>query len=284
MNPADQQLLETALLAARTGGQKAMARLSNPGAEKRKGHRDVQAEASLEVQAAIVEVIRAAFPNDHFLVEESDAEQDEQADPLWIIDPIDGSMNFLHGIPIFAVSIGYRAGGVYRVGVVYDPSRDEMFHAVTGGGAFLNGRPIHVDMFSDGREAWEQAFVGTDWRGDDETLRKSLRLVRYMATETFQIITLGSPALGLCYVAAGRLHAYFALHHLKLWDVAACAVILKEAGGIFTDEQGASWLYAQEGYLASNNIVHGWLNRTVMTLLSLSRSQQDSPGLRGPRS
>jgi myo-inositol-1(or 4)-monophosphatase len=261
--------LETAILAARTGGQLARSRLGHPGPEKRKGPRDVVAGAVQEVQASIVQVIREAFPEAHFLLEEADAAQDEQADPLWVIDPVDGSLNFLHGIPIFAVSIAYRAAGVYRLGVVYDPCRDELFQAVVGGGAFLNGRPIQVDQFSDGREAWEQAVVGTDWRGNDEELLKATRLARYVAAETFQLITLGSPALGLCYVAAGRLHAYYGLDHLKLWDVAAGAVILQEAGGIFTNVQGSSWLHAQGGYIASNNVVHGWLHRTITALMTL---------------
>lgn len=269
MNSPMSRALETAILAARTGGQLARSRLGHPGPEKRKGPRDVVAGAVQEVQASIVQVIREAFPEAHFLLEEADAAQDEQADPLWVIDPVDGSLNFLHGIPIFAVSIAYRAAGVYRLGVVYDPCRDELFQAVVGGGAFLNGRPIQVDQFSDGREAWEQAVVGTDWRGNDEELLKATRLARYVAAETFQLITLGSPALGLCYVAAGRLHAYYGLDHLKLWDVAAGAVILQEAGGIFTNVQGSSWLHAQGGYIASNNVVHGWLHRTITALMTL---------------
>lgn len=271
MNNDTSRVLETAILAARTGGQLAVTRLGKPGYEKRKGPRDVVAGAVIDVQKRIVDVISQEFPEAHFLLEESDAVQDTQADPLWIVDPVDGSLNFLHGIPIFAVSIAYRVAGLYRVGVVYDPCRDELFHAVTGSGAFLNGHPIHVDLFSDGREAWEQAVVGTDWRGNDDELRKALKLARYVAGETFQLITLGSPALGLCYVAAGRLHAYYGLDALKLWDVAAGAVILVEAGGIFTSIEGAAWQHAQGGYIASNNVVHGWLNRTAGAILGLYR-------------
>jgi myo-inositol-1(or 4)-monophosphatase len=268
------QVLETATLAARTGGQLARARLGQPGYEKRKGPRDVTTGAVLEVQNQIVEVIRQADPEAHFLLEETSAAQDDQADPLWIVDPIDGSLNFRHGIPIFAVSLAYREAGLYRVGVVYDPCRDELFQAVTGRGAFLNGHPIHVDHFSDGREAWEQAVVGTDWRGNDEELRKALQVARYVAAETFQLITLGSPALGLCYVAAGRLHAYYGLDSLKLWDVAGGAVVLLEAGGIFTNIQGSAWQHAQGGYIASNNVIHGWVQRVAGAVLSLHRGDK----------
>lgn len=273
MNSETSRVLETAILAARTGGQLALTRLGNPGYERRKGPRDLVSGAVLEVQQIIVDVIRQEFPDAHFLLEESDAAQDAQADPLWIVDPIDGSMNFRHGIPIFAVSIAYRVGGIYRVGVVYDPCRDELFHAVTGSGAFLNDHPIHVDSFSDGREAWEAAFIGTDLRGNDEELLKALKLARYIAAETFQLIVLGAPALGLCYVASGRLHAYYGLDALKLWDVAGGAIILMEAGGIFTDIDGAAWQYAEEGYIASNNVIHGWVNRTAQAILSLYRKE-----------
>ena len=271
MSSDTSRVLKTAIQAARTGGQLALARLSNPGYEKRKGPRDVVAGAIPDIQERIVETIRQDFPDDHFLLEEVGGPQDVQADPLWIIDPLDGSLNFLHGIPIFAVSIAYRSADIYRVGVVYDPCRDELFQAVLGGGAYLNGRPIQVDQFSDGREAFDAAFIGTDWRGNQEEIRKALRLARYVAAETLQLITLGSPALGICYVAAGRLHAYYGLNHLRLWDVAAAAVILREAGGIFTDIEGASWLHAEEGYLASNNVIHGSLGRIISPILSLYR-------------
>lgn len=266
-------VLETALRAARAGGELALARLGRPGYEKRKGPRDVTAGAILEVQQRIVDAIRQDFPEAHFLVEESEAAQDEDADPLWIIDPIDGSLNFLHGIPIFAVSLAYRQAGLYRLGVVYDPCRDELFQAVSGRGAFLNDRPIHVDHFSDGREAWEQAVVGTDWRGNDLELRKAMQVARYLAAETFQLLTFGSPALGLCYVAAGRLHAYYGLDALKLWDVAAGAVILQEAGGIFTNIAGSAWQHARGGYIASNNVIHGWVQRVAGAVLSLYRDE-----------
>jgi myo-inositol-1(or 4)-monophosphatase len=276
MTKETDRVLETALLAARTGGQMALARLDNPGYEKRKGPRDLTSGGILEIQAAIVDVIRQEFPDAHFLLEESDGPQDETADPLWIIDPIDGSLNFLHGIPIFAVCIAYRQAGVYHVGVVYDPCRDEMFHAVRGGHAYLNGHSIFVDSYSDGREAWKRAVVGTDWRGNDEEIRKALQLARYVAAETFQVIALGAPSLGLCYVARGRLHAYYGLEALKLWDVAAGAVILLEAGGVLTNIEGTAWQHGQGGYIASNNVIHGWLHRVSTAVLGLHHKMPQS--------
>lgn len=272
MSSNETHLLETAIRAARAGGQVALSRLGNPGYQKWKGPRDLFAEAVLDIQASIVRVIRQEFPDHHFLVEESEARQDEQADPLWIIDPIDGSLNFFHGLPLFAICVGFRTGGRYRVGVVYDPCRDELFQAVLNDGAYLNGQPIWVEQFADGLDAFQAAMVGTDLTGGQDEMKRAFQLTRIMATEVLNIRTLGSPALGLCYVAAGRLHAYYGLDHLKLWDIAAAAVILEEAGGVLTDIDGGPWFYAEEGYLATNGAVHG----TMLGVISGTRKLQRS--------
>lgn len=268
--------LETAIRAAKAGGEFALSRLGEPGYRKLKGPRDLVPGAVLDIQDRILEIIRQDFPNDHFLFEESETPQDEQVDPLWIVDPLDGSVNFFHGIPLFAIAIGYRSEGKYEVGVVYDPCRDELFHAVLGGGAYLNDQPIVVDQFSDGIEAIEAAVVGTDWTGNQDEVKRALQLTRFIAPQVLHIRVLGSPALGLCYVAAGRLHAYFGLEHLKLWDVAPAAVILKEAGGTLTNIQGASWLFAEEGYLASNSVIHGSMYRAILPILELQHARKES--------
>lgn len=251
------ELLDVAIRAARAGGEVALARLGKPDYQKWKGPRNPMAGASLEVQERIVEEIGRQFPDHPMLLEESDAPPDEGADPLWIIDPLDGSLNFLRGIPLFAVSIGYREAGTYKIGVVYDPCRGELFQAAVNGAALLNGKAIRTDKFADGMDAFQAAVVGVDWEGDYDELKRAFQLTRVLISEVQQIRTFGSPALGLCYVAAGRLHAYFGLEHLKLWDVAAAAVILKEAGGVLTDIDGAAWQHAEEGYLATNGVIHG---------------------------
>jgi fructose-1,6-bisphosphatase/inositol monophosphatase family enzyme len=270
MNENDKILLETAIRAAKAGGQLARERLGKPGYKKWKGPGDLLVEAVLDIQERILETIRAEFPDHHFLVEESDTPVDTQEDPLWIIDPLDGSLNFYHGIPSFSISIGYRAKGIYRVGVVYDPCRDELFHAVLNEGAYLNGEPIYADKFSDGMDALHAAMVGTDWKGSHESLKKAFQLVRFVSGEVLFVQTFGSPALGLCYLAAGRIHAYYGLDHLKLWDVAAAAVIINEAGGVLTDIDGGPWQYARDGYLASNGIIHG----SMLGVMSPTRKLQ----------
>jgi myo-inositol-1(or 4)-monophosphatase len=266
----DAHILETAIAAAKAGGQLALSRLGRPGYQKWKGPRDLLAGAVLDIQAGIVEVICREFPDHPLLVEESEQPQDERADPLWIVDPIDGTFNFYHGIPLFAISIGFRQAGKYRVGVVYDPNRDELFQAIVNGGAYLNDKKVRVDQFADGMDAFHAAIVGTDWLGNLDDMKRAFQLTRILAGEVQQIRTLGSPALGMCYVAAGRLNGYYGLDHLKLWDVAAASVILQEAGGALTNLDGGPWYDESEGYLATNGAIHG----AMLGVLSNTRKMQ----------
>jgi len=276
------RLLRTAIRAARGGGEMALARREDPGYLRWKGPRDVQAGASLDIQRRIVEVIQSEFPDDAFLLEETtderkaDSEQTGSHDPaerLWIVDPICGSLNFNHRIPLFAVCVGCRAEGRDEVGVVYDPCNDELFHASFGGGAYLNDRPIFVHQFSEGEDAYRHALVGTDLPGKPEDRRRALFINRSLGDEVTQLWTLGSPALGLCYVAAGRLHAYFCLD-LELWDVAAASVILQEAGGTLTDITGGPWLFSEGGQLATNGVIHGGMLRAIKPALDIYATRQ----------
>ena len=275
------RLLRLAIRAARAGGEMALARREDPGYLRWKGPRDLQAGASLDIQRRIVEVIQSEFPNDRFLLEETagepqaDSERSGAHDQerLWIVDPICGSMNFNQRIPLFAVCVGCRAEGRDEVGVVYDPCNDELFHASFGGGAYLNDRPIFVHQFSEGEDAFRHALVGTDLPGSPEDRRRALFINRSLGDEVTQLWTLGSPALGLCYVAAGRLHAYFCLE-LELWDVAAASVILQEAGGTLTDIAGGPWIFSEGGQLASNGVIHGAMLRAIKPALDLYATRQ----------
>ncbi len=267
------QLLQVAVRAARAGGELALSRLGNPGYMRWKEPGQLQAGASLDIQQRIVEVIQKEFSNHNFLVEESDEPQNDQADPLWIIDPIDGSMNFNQSLPLFAVSIAYRVGDHYELGVVYDPCNHELFHATFGHGAYLNGQPIFVDKLSEGEDAYARALVGTDLTGNFEDRRLALYINRLLGSEITQLWTLGSPTLGLCYVAAGRLHAYYCLK-LALWDVAAAGVIIRESGGTLTDITGGSWLFSKGGYLATNGVIHGSMLRGIQPSMQRYQTQQ----------
>jgi myo-inositol-1(or 4)-monophosphatase len=264
----DAPLLDTAIAATREAGALARARLGTPGYLRWKGLRDLVTGSVMEVQALLVDRLRAAFPDHAILAEESDEPPPADAEALWIVDPIDGTLNFAHGIPHFAVCLGFRQRGIYRVGVVYDPCRDELFHAVRDGGAFLNGQPIVVNQVGEGVDAYERAVVGTDWPATLERRKEALLVARLVNVEVLDVSVMGSPALGLCYVAAGRLHAYWHLD-LRLWDVAAAAVILEEAGGILTNAEGSSWQHTDGGYLATNGIIHGWMLRGITPVLQM---------------
>ena len=261
---------EVAIRAAREGGKVAKARLGDPGYLKWKGHRDVTSEASLQVQEAIVSTLLAEFPDCGILAEEGpeDAPMPVDAEHLWIIDPICGSLNFVQGIPHFGVSIALRSEGSIRVGVVYDPCRDDLFEATTETSAILNGRTMVVQQISEGIEAWSSAVVGTDWPHSGERREQARLIVGLMMDQVGELNLMGSPALGLCNVAAGRLHAYWHLD-LKIWDIAAAALILQRAGGILTDARGNTWLYSDGGYIATNGVIHGWALNCIQAIVDM---------------
>jgi myo-inositol-1(or 4)-monophosphatase len=264
----DYQALEVAVRAAREGGKVALARLGDPGYLEWKRHRDVVTGASLDVQAAIVSSIQAAYPDHGILAEEGpdDEAMPADAEHLWIVDPICGSLNFAQGIPHFAVSIALRSQGGIRVGVVYDPCRDELFEATVDGPATLNGKVIFVQQISEGLEAFGKAVIGTDWPCEGERREQAIKMAGVFSEQVVECNAMGSPALGLCYVAAGRLHAYWHLD-LKIWDLAAASLILQRAGGTLTDQRGVTWLYSDGGYIASNSVIHGWTLRTITAVL-----------------
>jgi myo-inositol-1(or 4)-monophosphatase len=269
----DTDALEIAKHAARRGGAVALERLGTPGYLIWKGHRDVTSEASLLVQQMIVSTILDECPDAGILAEEGpeDAPVAVDAEHLWIVDPTCGSLNFVQGIPYFAISIAVRTAGAIRVAVVYDPCRDELFEATADSGSRSNGRPIAVRQILEGSEAWDGAIVGTDFPPSGERRALSRSIVNAVADQVTECRLMGSPSLGLCSVAAGRLHAYWHLD-LKIWDIAAASLILQRAGGVLTDAHGMTWLYSDGGYIASNDVIHGWLLNAIQAVLRDERA------------
>ncbi|MBI5029378.1 MAG: inositol monophosphatase [Chloroflexi bacterium] len=268
-------MLETAMRAAREAGQIALASIGKPEFQQWKGPRDLLVGSVLPIQQRIIDIIHAAHPDHAILAEESSENglsvgDSNEADPLWIIDPIDGSLNYYQGIPHFAISIAFRSEGVYQVGVVYNPCTNEMFSALHNRFARLNDQPIVIQQVSEGESAYDQAIVGTDLPGGMQARQVSLNIATLLATQAITINVMGSPALGLCYVAAGRYHAYYHTA-LELWDVAAASVVLSESGGILTDILGGSWLHSTGGYIATNGVIHGWMVRATKAVLEPSR-------------
>ncbi len=260
----DQEALEIAKRAAFRAGRLATARLGQPGYLKWKGHRDVVSGSSIEVQDAIVSILQRECPGDGILVEEGPEDEPLQVDAerLWIVDPICGSLNFVHGIPFFAVSIALRVAGQLRVGVVHDPMRDETFAARLGEPATLNNQPINVLNTALGPEFWEQAWVGTDLPHTGPRRQEAVKMFELLSSEVLVQNIMGSPALGMCYVASGRLHAYWTLD-AKPWDVAAAVVILSQAGALVTDGDGGSWLHSDGSYVVANPASHQWALRVI---------------------
>jgi myo-inositol-1(or 4)-monophosphatase len=276
----DGQALDVAVHAAREGGKVALERLGLPGYLTWKSHRDVVTGASLAVQKSILSVLQAETPGFGVLAEEGPEDEPVPVDAehLWIVDPICGSLNFAQGIPYFGISIALRSSGDIRVGVVYDPCRDELFKATAESSPTLNGRLIAVQQISEGYEAFEKAWIGTDWPHSGERRDEALEIARIMGQQVTGLAAMGSPALGMCSVAAGRLHAYWHLD-LKIWDVAAASLILRKAGGTLTDAYGASWLYSDGGYIASNSVIHGWTLRAMQQVFAHRAGPRSAPTL-----
>lgn len=198
-----------------------------------KGTIDLVTEADHASEAFLLGEIKSAFPGGHILAEESGTIQGSNED-LWYIDPLDGTVNYAHHIPIFCVSIGFASNGRLTLGVVYDPMRDELFSAEKGKGAFLNGKRISVSNTSElERSLLVTGFPYDTWDTDLDNFKYFERL----AKKTQGVRRLGSAALDVCYVGAGRFDGFWE-YKLKPWDVAAGGLIAAEAGAKVTAIDG----------------------------------------------
>ena len=197
-------------------------------------------------EEAIIEVIRDHYPEHAILAEESGASGDSEYE--WIVDPLDGTTNYIHGFPVFSVSIAVAQRGELQHGVVYDPLRQEIFSASRGQGAQLDGRKIRVSK----RTGLHQALIGTGfpYRKNLEHIDRYLQMLKAVTLETAGVRRPGSAALDLCYVAAGRVDAFWEIG-LSKWDIAAGALMIREAGGRISDFRGT------DHYLTSGNVVAG---------------------------
>ena len=228
MNEAQLDARESALAAvAREAGELAKRLFSNPPQVKLKSKQDFITAADGEVERLVIERLRSRFPRDAFLGEEGGAQG--TGDAVWVIDPIDGTANFLRGIPYWSLVIGYVVEGRTEIGITYDPVHDELFAARRGHGAARDGRPIRVS----GRREPGECAVGFSYTFKAE--RESyVRLVDAVIRLGSEHRRLGSSALMLCHVADGRLDAFVA-PYANLWDVVAGLLIVREAGGASSD-------------------------------------------------
>jgi myo-inositol-1(or 4)-monophosphatase len=223
--------LAVATDAARRAGQLQMERYERLERIVHKGERDVVTEVDTLSETLIIEALRRAYPADSVLAEESGHSQIAAADRTWIVDPLDGTVNYANGIPVFCVSIGLAVGGQPAAGAVYDPVRDEMFTAVAGRGAHLDGVQIRhpeKEKMSDLVLSWSSA-AGLGPRA--RQLRKRIRVTR----------NLGSAALALAYVGNGRFDGFIQIGGLSAWDICAAGLIATEGGAVVTARDGSPW-------------------------------------------
>jgi myo-inositol-1(or 4)-monophosphatase len=242
--------LEAALSAARRAGEVLRAGFGAEHTITYKGEVDLLTEVDEEAERVIREELLGTFPTHGMLAEEGGKLAGEE-DARWIVDPLDGTTNYAHGLPIFCVSIALERSGEVVLGVVHDPMRKEIYMAERGGGATLNGELIRV---SDTDELI-RALIVTGFPYDRAEMPEALELFGRFAATTQGMRRLGSAALDLCYVAAGRLDGYYE-RGIWPWDLAAGSVILEEAGGKLTNYRGGMLDLEGREIVASNGRLH----------------------------
>ena len=256
-------MLNTAVKAARNAGS-----IINRGARDldiltvaKKRHNDFVTEIDRAAEAAIIETLLKAYPDHAILAEETGASgADADAEFQWIIDPLDGTTNFIHGFPHYCVSIGLMHRGIVTQGVIFDPTRNELFTATRGAGAYLNDRRIRVSK----RIRLSETLVGTGFPFRDMAhLDHYVAMFRDVTKNCAGIRRAGAAALDLAYVACGRLDAFWEIG-LSPWDMAAGSLLITEAGGLVGDLKG------EPNYLKSGNIVGGNPKVFVQLLQTLS--------------
>jgi myo-inositol-1(or 4)-monophosphatase len=239
--------LEAAVTAARAAGQLLLERLGTTYQVSHKGPADLVTEIDHQAQDLIANTLREAFPG-YGLVGEEGNEPGHSDGPCWIVDPLDGTVNYIHGYPFFAVSIALERDGELAVGVVFNPILDELFSAERGAGASLNGIPIQVSTTTRLEESVLAAgFPYEVWTSDDDNSREWRRFLKRALSMRCDACA----ALDLCHVAMGRLDGHWELE-LGPWDMAAGALMVQEAGGAVTQVTGEPFSPYGRGILASN--------------------------------
>jgi myo-inositol-1(or 4)-monophosphatase len=243
-----QALLNTAIQAARRAGDNTMRyvkRLDELDVRS-KSRNDFVTQVDEIAEKLIIESIHERYPGHGILGEETGKHGGDEY--VWIIDPLDGTMNFLHGFPMFAVSIGIQVKGRMQVGVVYDPNRQELFTAIQGVGAQLDGRRLRVNQ----KRTLEGALIGTGfpYRENERWMEQYLNQFRAVMNVAGDVRRPGSAALDLCYLASGRMDGFWEFG-LQPWDIAAGSLILREAGGLISS------MTDDGDYMETGNIIAG---------------------------
>lgn len=224
-----------------------------------KGPADYVSQADKKAESIIVRALQYARPSYGFLLEEGGEIEGEDKQHRFIVDPLDGTTNFLHGIPHFAVSIGLESQGRIMAAVVYNPANDELYTAERGGGAFLNDRRLRVSA----RRRLEDCVIGTGiphFGGKNHG--SYLVELRNIMANVAGVRRMGAAALDLAYVAAGRLDGFWE-ENLQPWDMAAGLLLVREAGGFSSDKDGGQEIFARKNIIAGNEYIHAALIKTL---------------------
>ncbi|NBI30161.1 inositol monophosphatase family protein [Chengkuizengella marina] len=231
---------------------------------------DLVTEVDKGCETMIRNLLLTYFPDHSFLGEEGvevgpeasvkAVDSIQEAEYVWIVDPIDGTTNFVHGFPFYSVSIALAHKGEVILGVVYDPVHDEMFVAEKGKGAYLRGQKMEISKENE----LSSSLLGTGFPVQQNALTTNLKGIQALSNKVRNIRTTGSAALHLAYVAAGRMSGFWELE-LNAWDIAAGALLIKESGGEVTDTKGEPYQLCVRNVLATNGLIHQSLQKELVS-------------------
>jgi len=260
--------LDIAIGAARESGRIQIEHRRNIGAVRLKGAINLVTEVDLLCEEAIKKIITQEFPDHAFLAEEGGEREGRGSSCKWIVDPLDGTTNYAHGFPVYCTSISLEINGAVKLGVIFDPTRDELFTAERGRGAFLNGERISVTR----RDALIECMLATGFAYDIhesevDNIDNFTRFIKHSRA----VRRPGAAALDLAYVAAGRLDGFWEMQ-LKPWDTAAGYLLVQEAGGRVSLFDGDEYSIYKPEILASNGRIH---ERMVEMLLNYKKLQKN---------
>ncbi len=260
--------LTTAIEAVVRAGDLQMARFGHDIQIAKKGTIDLVTEVDVEVERMFRDLIAERFPDHQILAEEFGGAKTVPDGPCWVFDPIDGTSNYAHGLPIFCSSLALEIAGVPELAAVYDPNREELFTAERGGGAFLNGRPLRVSRAAQMVEAMLVTGFPYDVHARVDEI---VGLFAAFVGQARAVRRLGSAAIDLCWVAAGRMDGFWE-SDLKPWDIAGGALIVEEAGGWVTRMDGSAFVSRAGDVLASN----GHLHQAMLQVIQEFRGRADT--------